>query len=338
MSDVDAAFVKFRTKKEQVVQVDLDDQEGIRWIRNVCISGDRCYLLANKHESRVGLYLLQLDMNDPEERAKFLLNWNNKLDIGDCELAVMRNDGDQDQESDTIILSYKMIGYNTFNVVAIDLNNNCLIKYWHESYALWESPFLGFLLANNDFLAISKEGVQVLVLGTHTKKKVLADAEGSKRMIHSLGSVDYLKLEDRNHIMFSCQFYNDRQIWIQEQYTQESFTKFNDLFRIKIWEITLRELLLVQSIFVRKDVGSTFELVHDQPNPSIFLKVFLELGTRPLISYLAYDNQAIQCILHDDNKAYFPEKFPVFYCWNELDQNTNEIRKISTIDIALERN
>ena len=178
----------------------------------------------------------------------------------------------------------------------------------------------------------------MLVLGTHTKKKVLADAEGSKRMIHSLGSVDYLKLEDRNHIMFSCQFYNDRQIWIQEQYTQESFTKFNDLFRIKIWEITLRELLLVQSIFVRKDVGSTFELVHDQPNPSIFLKVFLELGTRPLISYLAYDNQAIQCILHDDNKAYFPEKFPVFYCWNELDQNTNEIRKISTIDIALERN
>ena len=89
---------------------------------------------------------------------------------------------------------------------------------------------------------------------------------------------------------------------------------------------------------MRKDVGSTFELVHDQPNPSIFLKVFLELGTRPLISYLAYDNQAIQCILHDDNKAYFPEKFPVFYCWNELDQTTNEMRKISTIDIALERN
>ena len=95
VSDSDAAFLKFRTKKEKAAQVDLDDQEGIRWIRNVCINKDKCYLLANKHESRVGLYLLQLDMNDPEKKANFLLNWNNKLDIGDCELAVMRSDSDK---------------------------------------------------------------------------------------------------------------------------------------------------------------------------------------------------------------------------------------------------
>ena len=29
-------------------------------------------------------------------------------------------------------------------------------------------------------------------------------------MIHSLGSVDYLKLESRNHILFACQFYENR--------------------------------------------------------------------------------------------------------------------------------
>lgn len=146
ISDVDAAFVKFQTKKERAVQVDLDDQEGIRWIRNVCIDRDKCYLLANKHESRVGLYLLQLDMNEPETPARFLINWNNKLDIGDCRLAVMNNNNDPDGNPDTMVMSYKMIGYNTFNVVAIDLENNCLVRYWHESYALWESPVQGFLI------------------------------------------------------------------------------------------------------------------------------------------------------------------------------------------------
>lgn len=65
-------------------------------------------------------------------------------------------------------------------------------------------------------------------------------------MIHSLTEVDYLKIEKRNHIMFACQFYDDRQIVVQEQYKdEEGYTKFNDLFRVKIHEITLRELLLI---------------------------------------------------------------------------------------------
>lgn len=106
-------------------------------------------------------------MNNPSKNAEFLLNWNNKLDIGDAELAVI-DDGKGDK---SMILSYKMIGYNTYNVIAIDLENDCLIKYWHESYALWESPVRGFLLANNDFLVISKEGSQVLVLGNRYGQK-----------------------------------------------------------------------------------------------------------------------------------------------------------------------
>ena len=160
-----------------------------------------------------------------------------------------------------MILSYKMIGYNTYNVVAIDLKNNYLIKFWHESYALWESRVRGFMLANADFLVISKDGLQVLVL-SDKKEKMLTDSEGQKRMIHSLCSVDYLKLEDRNHILFACQFYDNRQICVQQQYKDAAgFTKFNDLFRVKIHEITLRELLLIESIYRDKRVGSTCELV-----------------------------------------------------------------------------
>lgn len=65
-------------------------------------------------------------------------------------------------------------------------------------------------------------------------------------MIHSLGSCNYLKIEDTNHLLFAFQFYDNRQICIQEQYKDnEGCTQFVDIFRIKIHEITLRELLLL---------------------------------------------------------------------------------------------
>lgn len=97
-------------------------------------------------------------------------------------------------------------------------------------------------------------------------------------------------------------------------------------------EITLRELLLVQSIYVAKESGSICKLVKNQPTPAIFLKVFLELDVKSLVSFLAFDNNAINHILHDfagKNKPYFPKEFPVFY------RNSDEK---SAIDYALEAN
>ena len=37
-----------------------------------------------------------------------------------------------------VVMSFKSIGINTYNVMVFDLENN-KIKYWHESYQLWES-------------------------------------------------------------------------------------------------------------------------------------------------------------------------------------------------------
>ena len=63
-----------------------------------------------------------------------------------------------------LVISYKSIGINTFNVFVIDIGDK-LIKYWHEGYQLWESPVKGFLLKSNDFLILSKDGINVLALG-----------------------------------------------------------------------------------------------------------------------------------------------------------------------------
>ena len=65
-------------------------------------------------------------------------------------------------------------------------------------------------------------------------------------MVHSLGKCNYLKIEPTNHILFAFQFYDDRNICIQEEYeNNEGETGFDDIFKIKIHEVTLRELLLL---------------------------------------------------------------------------------------------
>jgi hypothetical protein len=79
---------------------------------------------------------------------------------------------------------------------------------------------------------------------------MVKDKDNQRRLMHSLGSCDYLKIESTNHLLFACQYYEDRQICLQEQYNDlDGFTHFDDIFKIKIDAITLRELLLIQSIY-----------------------------------------------------------------------------------------
>jgi len=97
-----------------------------------------------------------------------------------------------------------MIGINTYNVFVIDLmNDQHLIKYWYEGYQLWESPIKGFLLNNNDFLMLSKDGMNIIALG-EKEDKIVFDKDNLKRTMHSLGSVNYLKIEPTNHLFFAC--------------------------------------------------------------------------------------------------------------------------------------
>ena len=226
------------------------------------------------------------------------------------------------------MVSYKCIGINTYNVFVIDVESK-LIKYWHEGYQLWESPVKGFLLTTNDFMILSKDGINLLAIG-EKPSRVVKDQDGLDRMIHSLGKCNYLKIEPTNHLLFACQFYDNRQICLQEQYDDfEGQTNFDDIFKIKIHEITLRELMLIQSIYACKTQSDIELLVTAQPNPTIFFKVFLELGIKSMVSYLAFDSKSIKSLLSEENSKFFNDKFPVFY--KNEDQTT-------AIDVSLEMN
>lgn len=47
--------------KDVNLEVDLDDDMGISGIKSICVDKKHFYILANKLDKRLGLYLYQLD-------------------------------------------------------------------------------------------------------------------------------------------------------------------------------------------------------------------------------------------------------------------------------------
>lgn len=106
------------------------------------------------------------------------------------------------------------------------------------------------------------------------------------------------------------------------------------MYKIKIEEPTLRELMLIISLYTCKTISEVTALVHKQNKPILFFKVFLELEMKPLISYLAFDRHSIGYLCSDVSKAKLSRdmllyEFPIFY------KNSDER---SAIDIALSLN
>jgi len=52
---------------------------------------DDFYLLANKYREKLGFFVLKIPEINPLN-GKFLIKWKNKLDIGDTNIQVLRND------------------------------------------------------------------------------------------------------------------------------------------------------------------------------------------------------------------------------------------------------
>ena len=86
---------------------------------------------------------------------------------------------------------------------------------------MWESEVRGFMIdEKKDFVALSKAGLNVIALGAIDKREC-RDEKGNERMIHSLESVNYLKVNKGNFVLFECAD-EDRVISIEQE-----FAKFN---------------------------------------------------------------------------------------------------------------
>lgn len=74
------------------------------------------YILSNKYEEKLGFFIVKLDEANPD-KYKFLIKWKNKLDIGDPNMVMLRN---YDSKLKELIVSYKVIFMNTYNVICMD--------------------------------------------------------------------------------------------------------------------------------------------------------------------------------------------------------------------------
>ena len=113
---------------------------------------------------------------------KYVIKWENKLEIGDAGLDIIKFKGD---DSKYMVVSYKSIYVNSYSVFVIDIDSG-RIKFKHESYQLWESPVIGFLNSfSNDFVILNKEGTSFIPLGNQEKRAIF-NPDGTERMVHSL--------------------------------------------------------------------------------------------------------------------------------------------------------
>lgn len=70
-------------------------------------------------------------------------------------------------------------------------------------------------------------------------------------MIHSLDSLSFLKVDPTNLMNFKCQEYSNRVVSIEQEHTSGSAKDgdrdnyYYDIYKIKIHEVTLRELLIL---------------------------------------------------------------------------------------------
>ena len=58
---------------------------------------------------------------DPGSAPKFLIKWKNRLDIGDPNMVILRN---HDTKIKELIVSYKTIFMNTYNVICMDISTD----------------------------------------------------------------------------------------------------------------------------------------------------------------------------------------------------------------------
>lgn len=117
-SPEDGIYVNLDKEQEE----DLDELYNIGCMKEIIHDEEDgvFYILANKFDEKLGFFIIKMKDEDPNEH-RFLTKWKNKLDIGDSSLFVMRNKQKGYKE---LIISYKTIFINTYNVTLMDISTD----------------------------------------------------------------------------------------------------------------------------------------------------------------------------------------------------------------------
>tara|TARA_B110000285_G_C15130621_1_gene623313 strand:+ start:1603 stop:1902 length:300 start_codon:yes stop_codon:yes gene_type:complete len=96
---------------------------------------------------------------DDPTKSKFLIKFKNKLDIGDANITILRNEKTKIKE---IVIGFKTIFLNTFSTFVMDItteqDHNLIFR--HEGFQLWESECSSLLLMKNkEYVLMNRDGI-----------------------------------------------------------------------------------------------------------------------------------------------------------------------------------
>jgi hypothetical protein len=85
-----------------------------------------------------------------------------------------------------------------------------------------------------------------------------------------------------------------KHVTIQQQYLDNyGNTYYDDIFRIKLERMKIKELIMIESLFRCDSSGEITKIINLQPDCSLFVKSFMELDQSNLISIFAFDGRVV---------------------------------------------
>ena len=111
------------SKEEIPEEFDTNKNYNISSIKDVIYDSEdrKFFVLSNKFQEKLGFFILKMNEMDPGSAPKFLIKWKNRLDIGDPNMVILRN---HDTKIKELIVSYKTIFMNTYNVICMDISTD----------------------------------------------------------------------------------------------------------------------------------------------------------------------------------------------------------------------
>lgn len=117
------------------IEMDIDNEYKVSLIKEIIFDEeDRLfYFLSNKFEEKLGFFVFSIKEQDPLD-YRFFIKYKNKLDIGDADIYILRSKKNRLKE---IVISYKTIYINTFNILVMDISAKTTEKsiiFRHETF------------------------------------------------------------------------------------------------------------------------------------------------------------------------------------------------------------
>lgn len=237
-SPEDGFFLDFRSDPNGEESAFIDDYH-ISVIESVTYDEEDMiyYIMCNKFDDKLGLFVLKVDPKNPKGGI-FLIKWKNRLDIDDSSIDIMRDEVTGLKE---LILAFKIIYINVYSVFAVDISveDTEAIQFRHESFQMFESECTGLMLNNEtrDFVHCNNTGMYVMSFMTNKHdsqqtngkksdnvlidKRRLVDDRGSLKMLHSIESCNFLRLDPQNYVHLECQDENEYYVTIKQEYIKD---------------------------------------------------------------------------------------------------------------------